>query len=926
MAHGCDTLFYAMKMKSVMFAAAAVSVGVAFAEPKGEVVFQCDFDGFALADNVGTNGLPKGWREQEWADKNVVYGYETGCGGKGAALKIDVRGLVGGQLQVFSGPWEQWQNSWYRLTFKAKGFDHTGRVNVMPRRYYYPWSALGWPGVGFRPENEWKEYSCVKLAKHDIQRDFGVMISTGDIGCFLIDDIKVEKFAENPEAPKPVVRNPLVKGNLVPQGSFEGDQTDFFIVEGCRNSSDIRGVWNERHLERAEGGACGRHCLKIAPLKYTDFDGKEKWAQAAVKSVPIKVAPGVKYRLSGWVKAGDCEGEAHVGIGISGGKGFKGAGADAVFAKGKTRNPKEQAKKPGEWVFVTCVTPVIPEGVGSVTVNFNAPAPVAAYLDGLDFRAVDENDREESVPAAPYEFALSFRTAKWSDPKIATWGDDLPLTVGVFASKDAKEGVKIPAMLRVTDYFGRVMEKKLTLVAGEEEDLDFDPKANGVLRVELVADDSAQAKTLEKVYARLPEPRRTGEESGFGTHMRICPGIIDYCAAIGIKWQRLHDCSNICKMKWANQKKGEYLWGDEQIDYLRAKGISILAMPDYPAEWIKTYSDGGVDASGLKREKRVEYDKAEYGKWCEELAKHYRGRISHYEIWNEPYIRYFFGGTPEEFGPIWLEGARGVRRGNPDAKVVGFCTELCSPQFMAPSVDAIPAKDKPDVHSVHYYYNQIPGDGDMTYERLFQNMRDVFKDKFADSGEIWNTEGNMALSNSFYTRRNIPREENDRAVAFGTRGWAETIAGGISKIFLYTTHNTDNVDVGGLMTLIDYDRSVNPEAAATATTAYFIDGLRPVKTEKCIAGAKICAFAGDGRLACLIWDDILVRGKPAFDTDAMPRGFFGGRKYRVYDAMGNEIDGVRELGSVPFFVTADNEDVAALTAALKGAFGAGEDM
>ena len=175
----------------------------------------------------------------------------------------------------------------------------------------------------------------------------------------------------------------------------------------------------------------------------------------------------------------------------------------------------------------------------------------------------------------------------------------------------------------------------------------------------------------------------------------------------------------------------------------------------------------------------------------------------------------------------------------------------------------------------------------------------------------------MALSNSFYTRLNISKEENDRAVALGTRGWAETIAGGISKVFIYTMHNTDNVNVGGLMTLIDYDRSVNPEAAATATTAYFIDGLKPMKVTERIKGVKTCVFAGDGRLSCLVWDDILERGHLKLDFNALPRGFFG-RTYRAYDAMGNEIDGVHELGSIPFFVTAKNEDVAALIAALKG--------
>lgn len=899
-------------------AVAALLSAPASAEPKGTIVYSCDFDDMALADNVGTNGLPKGWREQEWADKKIVYGYEKGFGGKGAALKIDVRGLVGGALQVFSGPWEQWQGSWYRLTFKAKGFDHPGHVTVFPRRYFYPWSILGWPAVGFKPENEWKEYSCVKLAKHDIQRDFGVMIQTGDIGCFLIDDIKVERFAENPEKPKPKNVNPVVTGNLVAQGSFEGEQTSFFIIEGLRSSSDIAGVWNERWIERAEGGATGRHCLKLPRREFIGDDGKKRVSQGRLRGIPVPVAAGRRYRLSAYVK---CDGAAdNIAMGITS---SLGGGGTVVFAKGRPKPPHHGKKphKPGEWVFVTGLTKTVPDNVTSVTIDPVTSEAADCYIDGVDFHVVEDaaGDDEKYRPAAPYEFALSFRTeSRWA-PKIAVWGRKLPLRVGVWPSAAAPCGAKVPAVLRSSDYFGRVTEMKLDLVAGEEKDIDFDPKANGILRVELISLDPAAAKTLEKVYARLPESRKTGTESGFGTHMRICPGIIDYCAAIGIKWQRLHDCSNICKMKWANAKKGQYRWGDEQIDYLRAKGFNILALPDYPAEWIKKYSDGGVDTAGMKREKRVEYDVEAYAAWCEELARHYRGKINHIELWNEPYIRYFFGGTQEEFGKIWLAAARAVRRGNPDVKVVGFCTELCSPQFMIPALPLIPAADKPDIHSVHYYYNQIPGDGELSYGRLIGNIRGVFGDKFADSGEMWNTEGNMAGSNSFYSHRRISKEANDRAVTFGSRGWAETFAGGISKVFIYTMHNTDNVNVGGLMTLIDYDRSVNPKAAATATTAYFIDALKPVAT-KAPSGVKFCAFAGQGRTSLLVYDDILERCPKTFDIDAFaadPKNRAKG--CRVYDAMGNEIGGNIKIGSMPVFVTGESEDAAALAAAVAGA-------
>ena len=215
----------------------------------------------------------------------------------------------------------------------------------------------------------------------------------------------------------------------------------------------------------------------------------------------------------------------------------------------------------------------------------------------------------------------------------------------------------------------------------------------------------------------------------------------------------------------------------------------------------------------------------------------------------------------------------------------------------------------------------MPGDGDLSYDKLIDNIRTTFGDKWADSGEIWNSEGNYATSCSFYTHRKISQETNDKAVAFGTRGWAATIAGGISKTFLYTTHNTDNVNVGGLMTLIDYDRSVNPEEAATATTAYLIDGLKPVRgLDTAVPGLKLAVFVGGGRLTALVWDDLLVRGRKTLDVSALPARFLGlGRAYRVLDAMGNALDGKREVGFVPYFVTVENEDVNALIAALVAA-------
>ena len=215
--------------------------------------------------------------------------------------------------------------------------------------------------------------------------------------------------------------------------------------------------------------------------------------------------------------------------------------------------------------------------------------------------------------------------------------------------------------------------------------------------------------------------------------------------------------------------------------------------------------------------------------------------------------------------------------------------------------------DEPDYNSVHYYYNSIPGDGDLSYERIVQNVKDTFGERAGS--ELWNTEGNLALTHTFYTKmRAFSRSSADRGVAFGTRGWAETVANGISKTFLYTMHNTDNVDVGGLMTLIDYDRAPTPEAAATAVTAYFIDGLKPVKDLPGIERCKYQIFAGQGRASLLLWDDVLKEGRARIDTSKLAA---------VYDAMGNRLTGKVELTMVPVFVTDESDDAAGLVGRTK---------
>lgn len=66
-------------------------------------------------------------------------------------------------------------------------------------------------------------------------------------------------------------------------------------------------------------------------------------------------------------------------------------------------------------------------------------------------------------------------------------------------------------------------------------------------------------------------------------------------------------------------------------------------------------------------------DYAEFGRFLQQMATRYQGRVDAYEMWNEPNLgREWRGDTldPARFVALVAEGAKGVRAGDPDALVI----------------------------------------------------------------------------------------------------------------------------------------------------------------------------------------------------------------------------------------------------------------
>ena len=211
----------------------------------------------------GKKGHPRGWWSGIWGDRKVNYGSTVGADGKGRAFLMDVRSIAGGELQVFSPGWNLKKGYWYKITFKARGFDHPSGVTVTVREIAGSWrTPCG--GTWVRLTDEWKEYSFGGRSSCSMDRgQFGIMIGQGSAGIFAIDDVKVEEYLENPfPSPKPPPPQPVVEGNLIPRGSFESGTDPFWCYDPSNFDPDE--VLCEPSLSRADEGHTGTHSMRFA--------------------------------------------------------------------------------------------------------------------------------------------------------------------------------------------------------------------------------------------------------------------------------------------------------------------------------------------------------------------------------------------------------------------------------------------------------------------------------------------------------------------------------------------------------------------------------------------------------------------------------------------------------------------------------------
>jgi polysaccharide biosynthesis protein PslG len=210
-----------------------------------------------------------------------------------------------------------------------------------------------------------------------------------------------------------------------------------------------------------------------------------------------------------------------------------------------------------------------------------------------------------------------------------------------------------------------------------------------------------------------------------------------HLAALGAKWARLQTGWSRCETK---EGVFDFAWLDEVVNNVIAAGVkpwfnvgygNKLYSPDAPHEsavgQVPLY-DGERGVNAWKR-------------FLSELAEHFKDRIEHWEIWNEPNISSFWHpkhkSSPTEYTRLVSISAEAIRSKHPKAQIAA-CVSGIAPQFIEDCLKAGMGQHI-SIFAIHPYNRQDGVVPEKNYAAMVGQLREITR-RFAPHVRLWQGE------------------------------------------------------------------------------------------------------------------------------------------------------------------------------------------
>lgn len=753
--------------------------------------------------------LAAGWADNSgWAPVAVSYaiGRDDPYRGETAQL-VTIDQVAGGSVQLIQDvPFRAGQGLRFSIALRGQP---GRRVTLALRQRDEPWKSYA--SAGCTLSAEWQRFQVQGVTPHD--EDGLVVIRAEAPMRVALDDARLEDLDAI------VIDAPPRAGNQVPGGSFETPTPPVGWSVLRRGDPDL--AWRDPPARCAEGGRHGSRALGV------DLDAG---GYAQVRSPLLTPTGNRDHAASIWLRA---EG-GPVGI--------------ALVLPG---TPLRHATTIGDtWTRVVAAgrIPLVDWTRLRIEMRASADRPATLWLDGamLEERATPS---PEYRPHAAHELALAMER-----PGHVVH-DDAVATAQLAIAPPPPPG----AVLRreLVDLLGSTQPLP-DLAPVDQLDLPNPPgRTRGLFKLRVRLHDAAGralSAPAELVWARLPSPRELPpRDSAFGLHVPLSPRGIALARATGNRWVRLHDTSMIAKWPVAEPEAGRWRFYDQQVDAAVDGGLAILGMLDGAPRRVSTLEREGDYWGIWHLPDRPGADRA-WRHYVTTVAAHYRGRIDHWEVWNEPWGEWWqgVGGTPEGYATLLREAHTAATAANPAVTLLGIDSYRGRDWHHA--VLALTGTTAFDVFSFHDYHDSLAG-GEPDRAAL---QAQAFLEAQRAHGEprpLWCTEGGLTAVGSWYAEETggmAPRTQ----VAYAIRNDVTQLAAGVRRHVLYAAHADPAMGEAGTR-LTEYDGAVKPLLAARAVLASLVDGLGPPRRLPAPEGIDRFGFpedsSRDGRRVEVWW-------------------------------------------------------------------------
>lgn len=240
--------------------------------------------------------------------------------------------------------------------------------------------------------------------------------------------------------------------------------------------------------------------------------------------------------------------------------------------------------------------------------------------------------------------------------------------------------------------------------------------------------------------------------------------------------------------KWDFQTLDKYLALAEEagIDLVLPLGLSpawASARPNEPSSY---------DPGNAAEPRNIE----DWRNYVGHVARRYKGRIKHYELWNEVNVKGFYSGSQEKLVELARVAYQTLKEVDPS---IIFVSPSVVGEGHHPWLDRYLAKGGAkylDAVGYHFYMPKAPPEAMLT---LIRQVKNVMKKHGLEDKPLWNTETGWWIDNNTNTPRTraVPpgwvKVDSERAAAYVARALLLSWTAGVSRIYWYSW---DSIDMG----------------------------------------------------------------------------------------------------------------------------------